>query len=91
MGEPANSGAGLLRECSRGRGGTLHKQLRPLDERPLQGRPPTPDLAVVTELDPPAERVDAVAFVAKVLASVLGAEGVGDALVGGISLPVDAV
>ncbi len=52
-------------------GARAQRLAKGLDERPLQGRPPTPDLAVVTELDPPAERVDAVAFVAKGLAEAL--------------------
>ena len=54
--------------------GTLGHQLasgregRLLDERPVP-----PDLAVVAELDPPAERVDHAAFVAKALADDLQA------------------
>jgi protein ImuB len=42
-----------------------------LDESPLDTRAPMPELAVAAELDPPAERVDAAAFVAKTLADDL--------------------
>lgn len=41
------------------------------DGRLLDERPVPPDLAVVAELDPPAERVDHAAFVAKALADEL--------------------
>ncbi len=41
------------------------------DDRRLAARPPPPDLAVTAELDPPAERVDTAAFVAKTLADEL--------------------
>ncbi len=41
------------------------------DERLLAARPPPPDLAVTAELDPPAERIDTAAFVAKALADEL--------------------
>jgi protein ImuB len=41
------------------------------DERSLAARIPPPDLAVTAELDPPAERVDTAAFVAKALADEL--------------------
>ncbi len=41
------------------------------DDRLLAARPPPPDLAVAAELDPPAERIDTAAFVAKTLADEL--------------------
>ncbi len=41
------------------------------DERLLAARPPPPELAVTAELDPPAERIDTAAFVAKALADEL--------------------
>jgi len=50
-----------------------HRLASGLDERPPDLRDPPPDLVVGTELDPPVERVDQVAFVAKVLADQLTA------------------
>src|SRR5439155_595943 len=41
------------------------------DERPLSARVPPPDLVVSAELDPPAERVETAAFVARSLATQL--------------------
>ena len=52
-------------------GAVVHRISRGLDEHPLAARTPPPDLAVGTELDPPAERVDTVAFVGKALADEL--------------------
>ena len=52
-------------------GAVAHRLARGLDERPLAARTPPPDLAVTAELDPPAERVDMAAFVAKALADEL--------------------
>jgi protein ImuB len=49
-------------------GALAHRLARGLDERPLAARPRPPDLSVVAELDPPAEQVEMVAFVAKALA-----------------------
>jgi protein ImuB len=48
-----------------------YRLARGLDERPLAAATPPPDLAVQAELDPPAERVDTAAFVAKGLADEL--------------------
>lgn len=48
-----------------------HRLASGLDERPPEAGVPPPDLAVHSELDPPAERVDAAAFVAKTLADEL--------------------
>ncbi|HVF04114.1 MAG TPA: DNA polymerase Y family protein [Frankiaceae bacterium] len=48
-----------------------HRLARGLDERPLSARVPVPNLAVQTELDPPAEQVEPLAFVAKTLADTL--------------------
>ncbi len=50
-----------------------HRLAWGLDERPPATRPPPPDLAVVAELDPPAERLEAAAFVARGLADDLAA------------------
>ena len=52
-------------------GAVAHRLASGLDERPPDRRDPPPDLVVGTELDPPVERVDQVAFVAKVLADQL--------------------
>ena len=48
-----------------------HRLARGLDDHPLQARTPPPDLATATEIDPPEERVESVAFVAKSLADEL--------------------
>ncbi len=47
------------------------RRARGLDERPLAARTPPPDLAVSAELDPPADRLETVAFLAKSLAEQL--------------------
>jgi protein ImuB len=52
-------------------GELAHRLARGLDERPLQARIPPPDFSVAAELDPPADRVDRAAFVAKSLADSL--------------------
>jgi protein ImuB len=52
-------------------GAVAHRLARGLDARPVAARTPPPDLAVTAELDPPAERVDTAAFVAKALADEL--------------------
>ncbi|WP_426572047.1 DNA polymerase Y family protein [Aquihabitans sp. McL0605] len=56
-----------------------HRLASGLDLRPLAARRPAPDLAVSHELDPPVDRVDQAAFVAKALAdrlhAGLGADG----------------
>ena len=52
-------------------GAYLHRLARGLDNRPPDARDPPPDLEVTTELDPPADRVDRIAFLAKVLADDL--------------------
>jgi protein ImuB len=52
-------------------GERAHRLACGLDERPPAARIPPPDLAVTAELDPPAERVDIAAFVAKRLADDL--------------------
>jgi protein ImuB len=49
-------------------GARAHKRARGLDERTLSTRTPPPDLMTAIELDPPAERVDTVAFAARSLA-----------------------
>jgi protein ImuB len=52
-------------------GQAAHRLARGLDERPPDTRIPAPVLRVEAELDPPAERVDTAAFVAKGLADDL--------------------
>ncbi|HEX3621032.1 MAG TPA: DNA polymerase Y family protein [Acidimicrobiales bacterium] len=52
-------------------GATAHRLARGLDERPLAARIPPPELAETAELDPPAERLETAAFVAKGLADRL--------------------
>jgi protein ImuB len=52
-------------------GAVAHRLARGLDDRPLAARTPPPDLAVTAELDPPAERLETVAFVAKGMADRL--------------------
>ena len=54
-------------------GALAHRLSRGLDSHPLAARTPPPNLAVETELDPPAERVDTVAFVGKALADEMHA------------------
>ncbi len=48
-----------------------HRLASGLDERPLATTPPPPELTVAAELDPPVERVDQAAFVARALATEL--------------------
>jgi protein ImuB len=48
-----------------------HRLARGLDERPLVARVAPPDLAVETELDPPEDQVEPLAFVGKMLADTL--------------------
>ena len=48
-----------------------HRLARGLEERPLARRAPPKDLSVEESLDPPVDRVDAAAFVAKTLAERL--------------------
>jgi len=52
-------------------GAVAHRLAAGLDPRPPTTRPPPPELAVTAELDPPAERVDVVAFTARALADEL--------------------
>ncbi|MCB0964612.1 MAG: hypothetical protein KDA98_15135, partial [Acidimicrobiales bacterium] len=52
-------------------GVAAHRLACGLDPRPLAARRSAPDLAVATELDPPVDRVDRVAFAAKALADRL--------------------
>jgi len=54
-------------------GVVAHRLASGLDARPLHARRPAPELAVTQEIDPPADRVDRVAFVAKALADQLHA------------------
>lgn len=52
-------------------GEAAHRLARGLDERPPDLTTPPPDLQVATEIDPPAERVEPVAFLARTLADDL--------------------
>lgn len=52
-------------------GAAAHRLAKGLDERPLAARTPPPDLIVTAELDPPEQRIEAAAFVAKALADEL--------------------
>ena len=52
-------------------GATACRRARGLDERPQAARTPPPDLTVTAELDPPADRADTIAFVARSLAEEL--------------------
>jgi protein ImuB len=52
-------------------GGFAHRLARGLDERPLALGDPPADLTVCRELDPPADRADALAFIAVGLAEEL--------------------
>jgi protein ImuB len=61
-------------------GVAAHRLASGLDLRPLSARHPAPDLAVTQDLDPPVDRVDRAAFVAKVLADELHARLAGDGL-----------
>lgn len=54
-------------------GALAHRLARGLDGRPLVAGRPRLELAVTAELDPPADRIDRVAFVAKTLADELHA------------------
>ncbi|MGI8792079.1 MAG: DNA polymerase Y family protein [Acidimicrobiales bacterium] len=54
-------------------GAAAHRLARGLDERPLDARPPPPELVFQSEIDPPAERVDTAAFVGKSLADAFQA------------------
>ncbi|MBO0730487.1 MAG: hypothetical protein J2P57_14610 [Acidimicrobiaceae bacterium] len=52
-------------------GAAAHRLASGLDRTPLAASAPPPNLSVVAELDPPAERVETAAFVAKGLADEL--------------------
>jgi protein ImuB len=52
-------------------GRTAWRNASGLDAHAVHPRPPTPDMVVTRELDPPAHRVDEVAFVAKMAADQL--------------------
>jgi protein ImuB len=54
-------------------GRTAHRLARGLDERTPRTLPPPPELSLTAELDPPAERVEAAAFVARGLVDDLQA------------------
>jgi protein ImuB len=54
-------------------GWVAHRLANGFDERPPATSPPPVDLSVTAELDPPAERVEAAAFVARGMADELGA------------------
>ncbi|MEA3077229.1 MAG: protein ImuB, partial [Actinomycetota bacterium] len=52
-------------------GQAAHRLARGEDERPIEATIPPPDFSVEAEVDPPADRVDRAAFVAKTLADEL--------------------
>ncbi len=52
-------------------GVSAHRLAKGLDERAPQGRLPPPDWSVASEIDPPADRIDRVAFCARSLAEEL--------------------
>ena len=52
-------------------GAVACRRARGLDERPVAARTPPPDLAVSAVLDPPADRLETVAFLARSLAEQL--------------------
>ncbi|MDH3704755.1 MAG: DNA polymerase Y family protein [Acidimicrobiia bacterium] len=52
-------------------GEVAHRLARGLDEQPPEARTPPPDLEVSAELDPPVDRVDQAAFVARTMAEQL--------------------
>lgn len=54
-------------------GAEAHRLARGLDPRPPATEPPPPDLVVTAELDPPAEQVAPIAFVARGMADELHA------------------
>jgi protein ImuB len=54
-------------------GARAHRQARGLEDEPLHARPRREDLSVTVSLDPPAEAVEATAFVARALAEQLAA------------------
>lgn len=61
-------------------GVAAHRLASGLDAHPLDARRPAVDLAVTREVDPPAERVDLAAFVAKAAADELHARLAADGL-----------
>lgn len=71
LGELADLPASMLLARFGPQGALAHRLARGLDEQPLAARTPPADLAVASELDPPAVRVDHAAFVAKSLADEL--------------------
>lgn len=50
---------------------SAHRLARGLDERVPKGQPPPPDWSVASEIDPPANRIEQVAFCARSLADAL--------------------
>ena len=52
-------------------GAAAHRLAAGVDARPPATRPPPPELAVTAELDPPIERVDTAAFLARTMADDL--------------------
>ncbi len=61
-------------------GAQISRLCRGLDERPPRPRVPVPELDVSAELDPPVAQVEAAAFVARSLATELGARLAADGL-----------
>ncbi|MFZ2058797.1 MAG: DNA polymerase Y family protein [Acidimicrobiales bacterium] len=71
LGEFAELDEGAVQARFGTEGGSAHRLARGLDERPLDLRDPPADLTVCRELDPPADRADALAFLAVGLADEL--------------------
>ena len=71
LGEFAELDEGAVQARFGVEGGSAHRLARGLDERPLDLRDPPADLTVCRELDPPADRADALAFLAVGLADEL--------------------
>src|SRR5262249_5456615 len=71
LAELAGPPAAAARPGLGGQGALAPRLAAGLDVRPIDARRPAPEHTVAAELDPPAERVDAAAFVAKALAERL--------------------
>jgi len=71
LGEFAELDYGAVQARFGAEGASAHRLARGLDERPLALGDPPPDLTVCQALDPPADRADALAFLAVGLADEL--------------------
>jgi protein ImuB len=73
LGDLARLGAAEVVGRFGAEGLAAHRLARGLDERPPVTAPPPAELTVVAEIDPPAERVESAAFVARALVERLSA------------------